>query len=306
MIYLLFSNGASVVPLFLPFIPQLALVLWVLVVLSKHRFHLPLPAVIVIICFIFFIWASLFANVPEEGLRFGKLMINAFFSILVAAAIKCRYRNKFADVYAKAMLIITLLGIIGLLFAAVSDWHITSYIENRQYNTNLITTWLVDRGFNSSVTLFSPSPYRLQAMFDEPGTFSILLVPAFFHYIHQEKFKAALLLLVGAFLSESANAWLLCSLIIIWKAFFIQPLKKKILLWTVLIIGLVASWPILVQLYEVKSGIDVAYENVNSFGVRSIEYSYLWKSWEDHIFPLQSREIFNLFPSGISVDYVTW
>jgi hypothetical protein len=306
MIYILLANGASVIPQFLPAVAQSLLLLWALRVLMTQRFKPSLPITGVAVALMLLMVGAVLTNETDEGLRFAKLLINALVAALVAAGIERRYALCFGDVYTQAMLVMTLVGIAGLLLATLTPWHLTSAIGDRTYHTNLLTTWLRDGGFESSQTLFSPLPYRLQTMFDEPGTYGILLVPAFFHAVHRNRAWQAALLLTGAFLSESANAWLLCGLILAVKACTVRSASAKLSLVLALLAALVAAWSTLVQLYEVKTGLDEAYAANSSLSVRQAEYEYVRKAWLEHLLPLQNRQALAQFPDGISVAYVSW
>lgn len=307
MIYILLANGASSFPQFIPVIPQLLLVLCALWSLIKVPYRPTFLNALIVGAVVLLLAFSLILNVPEEGLRFAKILVNALVSFLLVSLLNYRYGNNFPEVYSRAILFITVAAVAGLLLTTISDWHVSSSIGERQYNTNFLTTWLIDDGFNSSRTEFSPFPYRLQAMFDEPGTYGMLLVPAFFYFFHSGNSKSAALLLVGVFLTESANAWALCFLILMGRALSGKLTWPKLLFWLVLAASAISlSWSALVQLYEIKSGLDPAYENASSFSVRAAEYGYVIDEWYNHLLPLQNRQVFGLFPSGISVSYITW
>jgi len=307
MIYILFANGASVVPLFFPWIPQLLLLVWAISVLYYQGFQLKPFILIIIASLILIIFSGIAANNLDKSLTLINMLPNVIVGTLIAAGIQSRYNSRFADVYSQAILVISMLGILGLLIANVSELHISSSIGDRQYHTNLLTTWITDGDFNSSITNFSPLQYRLQSMFDEPGTFAVLLVPAFFHCVFRGKTLMASLLLLAAFLSESAYAWSFCLIILISRMFYIQSAMHKIAYFILFVAFILLTWSSLIYQFQVKTGIHHAYANINSLGVRLTEFRYLGESWSSHLVPMQNQhKINNYFPTGISSGYVNW
>lgn len=306
MIYILLANGASVIPLFLPGIAQLLLILVTLRVLVKQRLPASVPVFLVMTGLLLLFLFAGFNSLPDQVGRFAKLLLNALVAYIFAAGMDKRYGNDFPRQYSRALLILTIAGILGSLLTSVTDWNITHELGERTYHTNFLTTWLTDGNFNSSQTFLSPLPYRLQSLFDEPGTFGILLVPAFFYYVQCGRTTETLILLTGALLSESANAWALCLLILLGKVWTLKSRSTKAALAAGLIGLLLVATPTLIQLYEIKTGIDEAYANASSFGTRSVEYTYVLQNWERHFLPFQNLHATALFPDGISVSYVSW
>jgi hypothetical protein len=143
-------------------------------------------------------------------------------------------------------------------------------------------------------------------MFDEPGTYGMLLVPAFFYFVFSSRFLGAAILLMGVFLSESANAWVLCVLVMILKAIELDSIKAKVLLGIMMLIAITSFRSVFIQLYEIKTGIDTAYVHNSSVGVRSDEYAYVFNSWAYHVLPFDNMKVESRFPDGISVSYVNW
>ena len=170
----------------------------------------------------------------------------------------------------------------------------------------MLTVWLLDAGFNSSATNFSPFEYRLQSWFDEPGTFGILLLPALFFYLRSGDRLRCALILAGIFLSESANAWAIAALMGLWKIFTLRRNAERAVWLGVIavLLGLVA--PDIVRLYEIKAGIDAAYANSSSLGTRSAEYDYLFENLATHALPLSQQFQAASRLEGISSSYVAW
>jgi len=307
MIYILLANGPSVVPLFLPWIPQLLLLAWAISTLFYHGFQLKPLIVVILVGLMLIIAASIAENYLKESIRIINIIPNVVVGSLIAAGIQYRYGGRFAHIYSQAILIMSLVGILGLLIVGVIDFQLVSSIGERQYHTNLFTSWISDSGFNSSSTYFSPFLFRLQSMFDEPGTFGILLVPAFFYYVYAGKVLPSILLLLAVFLTESAIAWVLCSIILVLRVFVIRSFAKKCIYLAILIGIASLSLNNFIYLFQIKSGNAVAYENFNSLGVRLAEYTYLIESWSSHLVPMQNQHIIaNYFPNGISSAYVKW
>ncbi len=306
MIYILLINGASIVPFFLPGLPQLLLILGAVRVLLKHGMLVSLPIFAVLISLGILLLFSVFEGLPEQGLRVAKLIVNSLVAYIFAVGMVHRYGERFPHFYSRALLFFTVIGIFGSFLTLISDWNIAFALGEREYHTNLLTAWLTDAGFNSSHTFLIPFPYRLQSLFDEPGTFGILLIPALFYYVSRGDIKESFILIVGVLLSESANAWVLCFIILIGKAWMLNSKLTKSLLSLALATLLAIAAPILVQLYEIKAGIDEAYSNSSSLGTRSQEYAYLLDNWDRHLFPFQNLHAFTQFPDGISVSYVSW
>lgn len=306
MIYILLANGASVIPQFVPYIPQLILLLWAFFVFVTYRHRVALP-LYGIVCFLFVLsFAAFLYGEYNEGYRFLKLFFNCLVAMLLATGIRQRYEENFSEAYSEAVLLFTVLGIIGLILTSFSSWSAVSSIGDRVYHTNFLTTWLMDGDFDSSHTLFSPFPYRLQSMFDEPGTYGMLLVPAFFYFFFSSRFLGAAILLMGVFLSESANAWVLCVLVMILKAIQLDRIKAKVFLGIMMLLVTTVFWSVFIQLYEIKTGIDAAYVHNSSVGVRSDEYAYVFNSWAYHVLPFDDMKVESRFPDGISVSYINW
>ena len=306
MIYVLLINGASIVPFFLPGLPQILLILVTIRVLSRHGLHVSLPIFSVLIALCCLLVFSTLQGLPDQSLRVAKLMVNALVAFVFAAGMVHRYGDTFPHFYSRALLFFTTIGILGSCLTLISDWNVTFSLGERQYHTNMLTTWLTDAGFNSSHTFIAPIPYRLQSLFDEPGTFGMLLAPAFLYYVREGKTKESFILMIGALLSESANAWALCLIILIGKAWTLNSKLKKSLLFLTLATLLAVAAPTFIQLYEIKAGIDEAYANSSSLGTRGQEYTYLKENWENHLIPFQSLHAITQFPDGISVSYVSW
>lgn len=306
MIYILLTNGASIIPFFLPGLPQLLLIIATIRVLFTQRLpeSLPVFAILIALCFLFLLAG--FASLQDQAARFAKLIANALVAYVFAAGLVKCYGEKFPHHYSRAILFFTVTGIFGTLLTLITDWNVTYALGERQYHTNLLTAWLTDGGYNSSNTFLTPFPYRLQSLFDEPGTFGILLVPAFFYFVKEGRIKESFILIIGSLLSESANAWALFLIILIGKVYTQNSKLKKIFLFLILVGLLVIVAPTLVQLYEIKAGIDEAYENSSSLGTRSREYAYLLQNWEEHLLPFKNLHAMAQFPDGISVSYVSW
>ncbi len=134
----------------------------------------------------------------------------------------------------------------------------------------------------------------------------LLVFSALLYYVNGGDIKESFILLVGVLLSESTNAWALCIIILIGKAWMMNSKLAKSLLSLVLATLLVIVALIMVQLYEIKVGIDEAYTNSSSLGTRSQEYAYLLDNWDRHLFPFQNMHAITQFPDGISVSYVSW
>lgn len=306
MIYILLVNGASIVPFFLPGLPQLMLMLATLRVFSKHGVPISLPIILVLTALSIILVFAIFFGLPDQGFRVAKLIFNAQVAYIFAAGMVRRYGASFPHFYSRAILFFTTIGIFGSILTLISDWSITFALGDREYHTNLMTTWITDAGFNSSDTFLTPFPYRLQSLFDEPGTFGILLVPALLHFVKEGRVKESFILIIGAMLSESANAWALCLIIFFWKALTLNSKLAKGFLFLALATLLAFAAPTFIQLYEIKAGIDEAYSNSSSLGTRSKEYAYLLENWDEHLLPFQNMHAFTQFPDGVSVSYVSW
>jgi hypothetical protein len=307
MIYLLFFNGPSIVPLFIPLIPQLVILFYILVGVFRVNLRISISLYLFVIFYIILIVFALINNELDQCLFFIKLLCNTLFSILIANYIQHYYNGKFSEIYSNAILVLSVIGIMGLIFSYFNSWEINSNIGDRTYHTNLMTVWLTDGEHNSSQTLFSPFSYRLQGFWDEPGTYGILLIPAFFYFVNSGKILSSTFIIISIFLSESFNAWILSFLILIFKLFYINSLTKRIYFILFISISSFLFFPIIKNLYEVKSGIDAAYENVSSLSVRAAEYNYLIEFWWNHLLPLQNQRILNdNFPDGISSSFVRW
>lgn len=306
MIYSLLANGASVIPLFIPGIPQVLLLFHMAFSLysipRKINFIiLMFPMVLAVLAFL-----AIFTGNETRAQFLVKLIINAIVATGIAIVLERKYGNKFGFVYTRALTFLTVLGILGLLLSLISNWSISTNIGERSYHTNILTSWITDNGFNSSSTIFSPFPYRLQSIFDEPGTYGILTIPALFYSLEKRFDTWAAVLLCGVFLSESLNAWALC-IPILFRAFYkLKSPWLKLLLLLCAVGGVVKILPVLMTLYEIKFGLAAAYSNVSSFGVRQSEYNFVLEHGLDYVLPFQAENINSVFPQGISVSYVRW
>ena len=307
MILILLMNGASVVPLFIPMLPQVILVALVLrhARLDRIRIEPPVAAAISRVFLALGTGAALGSDL-DNALRFWKLLGNSVVAVFVARALTARYGETLPSAYSHAVLAMSVAGLLGLLLSLLTDWHITAAIGDRVYNTNLLNVWLLDSGFNSSQTTFSPFPYRLQSFFDEPGTYGMLLVPALFHFLDTDRRCKAAVITLCVLLTESASAWLLTALLFVFQATRIKRATDKALLITVIGSVVIGAFPEIVRLYEIKAGIDDAYLNNSSFGTRSLEYDYIFGHWLTHVLPLSSVSSAYAELGTISSSYVTW
>lgn len=306
MIYLLSINGASIIPLFVPGIPQILLLAATLPILVKLRLPVSWSISTIMLGLLTACVLSGLSSMSDQAGRFAKLLLNSAVAYIFAAALWRHYGTSFPHHYSKAILCFTVLGIMGSIATLVSNWSISHALGGRTYYTNMLTTWIMDEGYNSSQTLVTPFPYRLQSMFDEPGTFGILLIPALFFYIQKERKWESLILSIGIILTESANAWALLVLIILGYFFMMHRIIIKFLLLVLVAAAIGSAAPTLIKLYEVKAGIDIAYQNSSSLGTRASEYVYMAQNWENHILPLQIDRLDQIFPRGISVSYISW
>ncbi len=306
MIYLLCINGASIIPFFVPGIPQILLLAATLPILLKLRLPVSWSILTIMLGLFTACVLSGLSSMSDQASRFAKLLLNSAVAYIFAAALWRHYGASFPHHYSKAILCFTVLGIIGSITTLGSNWSISYALGERTYYTNMLTTWIMDGGYNSSQTLLTPLPYRLQSMFDEPGTFGILLIPALIFYLQKERKWESITLSIGIILTESANAWALLFLIILGYFLIARKIIIRFLLVVLTTAAIGSAAPMLIKLYEVKSGIDIAYQNSSSLGTRASEYAYLAQNWENHILPLQVDRLDQIFPRGISVSYISW
>lgn len=302
-------NGASTVPLFIPLVPQVFFIIYAASYFKLSILRLNLAKyyfVLVSIFFLALILASVLRLDSDLILRYEKLFLNSIFSAVVATALISKYGRNFSSIYTKYITAFALLGITGLLLIEISEWNIVASIGERAYHTNFLTVWIFDDGYNSSLTRFSPLKYRLQSFFDEPGTFGILLIPALFQSMQTRQIKTFLILAVSIFLTESANAWIMALFIFIFQIFIFNSIPKKIFFMALLSLFILLFSVQLVNLYEIKTGIDEAYSNSSSLGTRTGEYSYALNNIFNHIIPFENKNLVNFNLSGISSSYVEW
>jgi len=306
MMFLALINGASIIPLFIPLIPQVLILIFTIKFFDLNvikyyyqiLFYITIMVVILITSF-----ASAALSDSESALKYFKLLINSIFSIGLASALIKVYGSDFRFFYVKYISIFVFMGIMGLMLVELFDWNVVKSISTREYHTNFLTTWLSDDGYNSSATTFSPFKYRLQSFFDEPGTFGVFVVPAFYQTLYSKNIKLTILLGVGIFLSESASAWVFSIMIIILQPFQTKASFKKILA-TLSILMLIAilSYDYILLLYNIKTGVDEAYANASSGESKMADFLFLYENYFNHIIPMQS----NISLPGFSVSYVSW
>lgn len=307
MILALLMNGASVVPLFVPLLPQIILVILVLKYAQLGRIRLdPLVAIPISLVFLALATGAALGSDLDNALRFYKLLGNSIVAVFVARALTTRYGDALPSAYSHAVLAMSVAGLLGLLLSQITDWHLSATIGDRVYNTNLLNVWLLDSGFNSSQTSFSPFPYRLQSFFDEPGTYGMLLVPALFYFLDTGSKRKAAALTLCVFLSESASAWLLAGLLFLFQITQVKSSTDRAILIAVMAAIAIAAFPDIVRLYEIKAGLDDAYLNNSSLGTRSLEYDYLFGHWLTHVLPLNSVGSAYAELGTISSSYVSW
>ena len=307
MIYALLCNGASVVPLFVPLVLQ---VLLILLAIKYGRGERPKDetATMIVVSVALLVLATIagLKSDLDNVLKLYKLLGNSIVAIFVVRGLSNRYGREFPAAYANAVLWMSVVGVAGLGLAAVTDWHITANIGDRAYHTNLLTAWISDSDFESSLAVFSPLPYRLQSFFDEPGTFGMLLVPAFFHFLDTGHRGKTAVLAACILLSESASAWFFAALLTALTFRSIRRRTDKFALLALLLAVGIYIAPDVVKLYEIKVGLDEAYANNSSFGTRSLEYDYVLRNLTTHFLPLSRMDQAYAELEGISSSYIAW
>lgn len=309
IVYLLMSNGASVVPLFFPGVPQGLLLLAVARRMRQLTVSIAaaLPILVVSLALLILAIGSALHGIDDDAIKYLKLILNSVVALLCARSIQQFSPGEdFPAAYCRAISLMTLAGCLGLALALVSAWSLTASIGDRSYHTNMLTVWISDAGYDSSQALFSPFPFRLQAWFDEPGTYGVMLIPAMYYALLAERGRYVVILLVGVALSESANAWALTLALLIWKGLTAASRWLRLVIITALMVILALSAEILYTLYIVKTGIDDAYANSSSLSTRASEYGYVSEHWANHLLPLSNMQELSRFPEGISSSYVGW
>jgi hypothetical protein len=306
LIYVLMINGPTAFPLFIPLIPQLFLIfygfrnfdVWMFLGNKSSYYFLSISILILSIYFV-----SLFKLDYELAIRLAKFFCNSIFCIMAAISLVKLYGANFPEVYTNAISFFSSLGIMGLCLTTITDWNLTATIGERIYHTNLLTVWLTDGDYNSSLVSFSPFKYRLQSFFDEPGSFGILLLPAFYYAIYKRRISIIIILSLSIFLTESASAWL--GAIILMLFFFMTEagLGERILIFILSLLFVLFFSSDLILLYEIKTGIDEAYSNSSSYDTRLKDYQFILNYMMDRIAPLSGDSYIS---SGISASYVQW
>lgn len=307
MIFALLANGASAVPLFVPLLPQ-ALLIYLTFPSGGWRDLRGTPSSAVIIALIFIVLATIagLSSDADNLSRLYKLLGNSLVAVVVARALINRYGRGFPSAYAHAVMGMSLLGVLGLVLASLTEWHVTANIGERAYHTNLLTVWISDSGFDSSQAVFSPFKYRLQSFFDEPGTYGMLLVPALFHFLDKGSYSKAAIMTACVFLSESASAWMFAAVLLSLKLYFAPRRTDKVLVLAFLVLIGIVIYPDVIKLYEIKVGLDEAYANSSSFGTRSMEYDYVLRNLATHFVPFTRIDGAYAELEGISSSYVSW
>lgn len=309
MIYILLANGASAFPLFIPVIPQLALVILALRYFdqaplknSLSVYYFGLVSLFVLVMAI----SAAFNSDMDLFLKYFKLLINSGFALVAAAALVARYRSDFPKAYTDAIVAMSALGIAGLMLTMVTDWHIAVSLGDRQYLSNFLTVWISDDGFNSSAAMFSPFKYRLQSFFDEPGTYGMLLLPALYYAISAKRGWQVLVLVAAVFLTESANAWLGTLFLFALFIFKDGTTTQKVAVALAIAGVAVGFGSVLMTLYDIKMGIDEGYATNSSFGTRALEYGYVAEHLLRHAWPLSHLDQAAAALPGVSSSYVDW
>ena len=294
-------------PLFVPLLPQ-ALLIYLTFRSGGWRDLRGTPSSAVIIALIFIVLATIagLSSDTDNLSKLYKLLGNSLVAVLIARALINRYGSDFPSAYAHAVMGMSLLGVLGLVLAGLTEWHLTASIGERAYHTNLFTVWISDSGFDSSQAVFSPFKYRLQSFFDEPGTYGMLLVPALFHFLDKGSYRKAAIMTACIFLSESASAWMFAAALLSLKLYFAPRRTDKVLVLAFLVLIGIVIYPDVIKLYEIKVGLDEAYANSSSYGTRSLEYDYVLRNLATHFVPFTRIDTAYAELEGISSSYVAW
>jgi len=307
MIPLLLTVGPSAIAIFGKGFFQIAL-LSVALFRAKGRIKPPRKLTPLICTTIFFslaILSTIFINI-DDAFYYYKLSTNSLVAILMASVIRKDSENSFASKYSNTLFIFSILALLGLFLNLITPQNITTEIGLRTYHTNFLTIWISDAGYNSSQTTFSPFNIRLQSYFDEPGTYGVLAVPALAYFTSRKSNVRSILLFSCIVLSESFNAILLSLLVILAIVFNDSHIKRKITLTAISLILIYIFCDVIINLYEIKMGLDEAYANNSSFETRYSEYEYIYRNIADYAFPKPLQNISHLELPNISSSYVRW
>lgn len=307
MTALLLLNGPSAISLFFSGLLQMLMIgclVYKLFSLNwRIRFDLTLNICAMGLLFFSMSFIS-FLLFQDDSFFYVRCFLIWVLSLIIAQLIVGECGVSFIEKFSNVILVFTILGILGLFVNLLTPgFEFVKSIPPRDYHTNFLTVWITDSGYNSSLSSISPFPIRLQSFFDEPGTYGILLLPAFYYFILEKRFVYAFIISLGVLFSESLNAIILMVVFSVFIVSWRGSLLSKFLLLFFVGAIIFSLYDFLRPVVEIKLGLDPAYETNSSLSVRQAEYERMFSSL-DILFSIQPFSIVS--GMAISSSYVRW
>lgn len=312
VISLLFS-GSNVYALVYPILKLLVFVSFLcfffIVKIDINFFNRPLTTNIYILLLFVWIFFSLLSSIiyiNEDTLSLALRYVAYIFVFFFLTSLKSNLSYVFFKYYSSVFLIVVFISFVSYVLSFVKGFPLTELVVGggRQYFTTFFNVLIPDAKTNFGGVTF----YRFQSIFDEPGTFSFLLLPAMYWYIFiQKNYIKIFFLSICLIFSLSAGALFQIFISYIIYLFIINPTRAvpMLILIALFSVLLIVNFPSLSNFLEYKLGIGAYEGSHSSMGVRMLEIKYVIDSLSGNFFGLgfSSSNIKSTYNSNISVGF---
>jgi len=236
-----------------------------------------------------------------------QMIIYIFLALFIFQKMETKHCEYILNLNAKVLLFFTSLGIVGF-FINIYFKLPTIYIANldgRDYLWKFFYWDIESEGMTSIINIGKIYGLnRLQTIFDEPGTYALLLLPAIMYYTVKKQ-KRVFILIFGLLLSASVGG--IISLLICISLYLIKNSRKNIgLIISLCLIGTVIFFCFSSEIndfFQLKFGIGKYRGTFSSYGAREIEYKNSYKILLDNPFGVDRRtDLLNKYGYNISSE----
>jgi len=207
-----FFNGSNLMALAFPEITKFILLISLLllfrfVYINEIQLNFTLLSIriklilILILIFVFISNLATLYNVSIQTNVYFLIKFNLLFAVMTIILFYISYTDMIRILRLYNLLIVytAIVGIVGLILINYNVLHIFAqyYIPPRTYNFYGLL-FLIEK--DSILSINNISLYRLQSLFDEPGSYAFLLLPSIIWYRYHEKRPFILIILYSALL----------------------------------------------------------------------------------------------------------
>lgn len=226
-----------------------------------------------------------------------------FISFLIAMNLTKLDASTFSRIYCKTILTMSMFAVLGLLVINFVDFSYSVAIPPRMYHTNFLAVWISDSGYDSSASNIPFLRYRLQGIYDEPGTYGVMAFPVLVYYFVERKYLLSFFMFIFLILSQSFNALVLIIIFLLCRLVY----NKQYIALSFFISLSYFLFEYFKYLAYDKLGLSDAYLTNSSYSVRAAEYDFLVRNMMDFFAPSEMLRLFEMMGGGsISTSYVRW